>query len=305
MINTHHTNHSERSKKITIQVSEANELLKFIIDKLPGKSRNSLKSFLVHRQIKVDNKIITRYNHPLKPGQQVVIQSGRGQEEFKHRDLKILFEDRYIIVVDKKAGLLSISTATEQEKTAYSILNSYVKKENPKNRIFVVHRLDRDTSGVMMFVKSSEVQHSLRSNWKESVKERNYIAVVEGFVEKDEDSVTSWLKESKDLIMFSSRKTNDGEKATTHYKVIKKNKKYSLLSVTLETGKKNQIRVHMQDIGHSIAGDVKYGSTSDPVKRLCLHANVLSFIHPVTKKEMKFESPVPNEFVALCDGKIE
>lgn len=285
--------------KTYLEVTEPTELMKFLLTEIPGQSRNNLKSLLAHRQISVDDEIVTQYNHPLASGQRVVVHWNIVREESQPQGLTILFEDPHLIVIDKPAGLLSISTAREKEKTAYSILSEHVKKENPKNRIFVLHRLDRETSGVMMYAKTEAVQKALQNAWKEAVLERNYVVVVEGLVTKAQGTITSWLKESKTFMMYSSRTPNDGQKAVTHYAVLKKNKKYSLLEVKLETGRKNQIRVHMQDLGHPVTGDKKYGALQNPIRRLGLHAQILAFRHPVTGEDMRFESPIPKAFLHL------
>ncbi len=269
----------------------------FLLAHLPNKSRNNIKSLLAHHQVSLANQVVSRFDQPLQIGQEVVISWTRPEEQ--PQGLKILFEDQDLIIIDKQAGMLSIATAKERELTAYSILSEHVKKRNPKHRIFVVHRLDRETSGVMMFAKSEKIKLMLQNSWKDVVLERSYVVVAEGKVSKDQGSVTSWLKEAKSLIMYSSRTPNDGQKAVTHYRVLKRNEKFSLLEVNLETGRKNQIRVHMQDLGHSIIGDKKYGSTKDPINRLGLHARVLAFRHPVTNEELRFESEIPVEFLRL------
>lgn len=286
-----------KAKQTCLQVTENTELLKFLLAQMPDKGRNSIKSLLAHRQISVDNKVTTVYNQPLEVGQQVVVSGIKVLEESQPQGLKIVFEDPYIIVIEKQAGMLSIATALEKEHTAYNILSEHVKKRDSKNRIFVVHRLDRETSGVMMFAKSKEVKNALQNAWKEVVLERSYAVVVEGLVSKDQGTITSWLKENKALCMYSSRTPNDGQKAVTHYQVIKKNNSYSLLEVKLETGRKNQIRVHMQDIGHSVIGDKKYGGSKSPINRLGLHARVLAFRHPATGEEVRFESQIPKGFL--------
>lgn len=288
-----------KAKQTCLQVTENTELLKFLLAQMPDKGRNSIKSLLAHRQISVDNKVTTIYNQPLEVGQQVVVSGIKVLEESQPQGLRIVFEDPYIIVIEKQAGMLSIATALEKEHTAYNILSEHVKKRDSKNRIFVVHRLDRETSGVMMFAKSEEVKQALQNAWKEVVLERSYAVVVEGLVSKDQGTITSWLKENKALCMYSSRIPNDGQKAVTHYQVIKKNNSYSLLEVKLETGRKNQIRVHMQDIGHSVIGDKKYGGGKSPINRLGLHARVLAFRHPVTGEEVRFESQIPKGFLNL------
>jgi len=288
-----------KDKQTNLEVTAPAELMKFLISKLTDKSRSDIKSLLAHRQISIDNEVITQFNHPLETGQQVVVNWTKVLIEKQPQGLNIVFEDPYIIIIEKEAGLLSIATTTEKEQTAYSILSEHVKKRDPKNKIFVLHRLDRDTSGVMMFAKSEKVQQLLQNAWKEVVLERSYVAVVEGLVSKEEGTITSWLTESKAFIMYSSRTPNDGQKAVTHYQVLKRNKNYSLLEVKLETGRKNQIRVHMKDIGHSIVGDKKYGATKHPIGRLGLHARVLAFQHPITGEEVRYETDIPKVFLSL------
>jgi 23S rRNA pseudouridine1911/1915/1917 synthase len=274
-------------------------LLDFLLAMMKGKSRNKIKSFLAHRQVTVDGNIITQFDHMLQPGQHVSITHGIIHGQTPYYGLKIIFEDSYIILIDKQHGLLSIATETEKDKTAYSILSRHVKKESTFNKIFVVHRLDRETSGLMMFAKNQQTKELLQKGWQNIVHERNYIAVVEGSIEKDEGIVSSWLKESNAMTMYSDTKSENSSKAITHYRVLKKNKDYTLLDISLETGKKNQIRIHMKELGHSIIGDIKYGGNKSPIKRLGLHAQKLSFRHPVTKADLSFESPIPRSFLRL------
>lgn len=288
-----------KEKRTYLKVTEPAELLKFLLAGISGKSRSEVKSLLAHRQISVDNEVITQYNYPLKIGQEVIVNWTKVLVEKQPQGLKIVYEDSDIIVIEKQAGLLSIATATEKEKTAYSILSDHVKKRDPKNKIFVLHRLDRETSGVMMFAKNEKVQKLLQNAWKETVLERIYVVVVEGPVTKEQGTITSWLTESKTFKVYSSRTPNDGQKAVTHYKVLKKNNHYSLLEVKLETGRKNQIRVHMQDLGHSVIGDKKYGATKQPIGRLGLHARVLAFRHPISGEEIRYETDIPKEFLNL------
>ena len=178
-------------------------------------------------------------------------------------------------------------------------LKNYLKEKNPKDKIFVVHRLDRDTSGVMIFAKSEKAQDILQTTWNDSVKERTYVALVEGNVKKDSDTIISYLAENKAMITYSTDNEEEGKKAVSHYKVLKRNKNYSLLEVNIETGRKNQIRVHMQDLGHSVVGDKKYGSTKNPIKRLGLHAHTIVFKHPITKEVLSFTSKIPEAFLSL------
>jgi 23S rRNA pseudouridine1911/1915/1917 synthase len=214
------------------------------------------------------------------------------------RKLHIVFEDDHIIVIDKSAGLLSVSTGVEGE-TAMSILSEYVKKDNPHNMIFVVHRLDRDTSGLLLFSKSERIQSLLQNNWQTSVTERTYYAVVEGAVNKPVDTIKTYLYESTAYFMHVTDDPEKGELAITHYKVLKTAREYSLIEVDLETGKKNQIRVHMQSIGHPVVGDKKYGTGNNPIGRLGLHAGVLAFVHPETRELMRFVSKMPASFLRL------
>jgi len=294
---------NNNDKQTFLKVTEPGELLNFLIANMPDKSRNTVKSLLSHRQISVDYKITTQFNQSLKVGQDVIINWGRVQKQSSERALKIYFEDPYLIVVEKQSGLLSIASDKEKNKTAYSMLSKMVKKEDRDNLIFVVHRLDRETSGLMLFAKSYDIQQLLQKAWQETVVERSYVVVVEGQVEQNQATITSWLKENRALIMYSSQTENDGQKAITHYKVLKRNDLYSLLEVNLETGRKNQIRVHLKDIGHSVLGDKKYGSTQNPLGRMALHARVLAFKHPITGKEVRFETPIPRRFLGLFGEK--
>jgi 23S rRNA pseudouridine1911/1915/1917 synthase len=280
-------------------VSDPTELMKFLSTRMPDKSRKTIKSLLSHHQISVDHKIITQFNHPLKTGQQVLVTWTKVQQGNRHKGLTIIFEDSYIIVIEKHSGLLSIATDKEKERTAFRLLSDQAKEADPRKRIFVVHRLDREASGLMMFAKSKAVQEVMQKAWQEDVLERTYTVVVEGLVKDDQNTITSWLKENKARMMYSSSTPHDGQKAVTHYRVLKKNNNFSLLEVKLETGRKNQIRIHMKDIGHCIVGDKKYGSVQDPINRLGLHARVLAFRHPVTGDELRFETPIPKIFLRL------
>ncbi len=293
------TFHPEKLKEIAVKVTEASELMKFLIEKFPEKNRTAIKSLLAHKQICVDDMVTTKFDFPLKRGQMVFINKKKTDEKPRFRGLRIVHEDNDLIVIEKGAGLLSMASETEKQKTAYAMLSEYVKRFDPKNLIFIVHRLDRDTSGLMMFAKSKRVQEVLQKDWNESIIERSYIAIVEGCIEKTEGTVTSWLKENKAMLMYSSQTPEDGQKAVTHYKVLKTNKLFSLLDVKLETGRKNQIRVHMKDIGFPVTGDKKYGAKLNPIGQMGLHARVLAFKHPVTGKAFRFDTPIPLKFQRL------
>ncbi|MFC0613109.1 RluA family pseudouridine synthase [Scopulibacillus daqui] len=286
---------SSQSKTTHLTVKEPSELLNFLLEHLSNRSRNSVKSILSRGQVSVNGQVITKHNFPLEPEHQVSIEWRKGPN-IELTGLAILYEDNDIIVIEKESGLLSMASSKEKELTAYSQLMAHVRSSHPENRVFIVHRLDRDTSGVMMFAKSQKIQQHLQNTWRESVLERTYVALVEGEVKKDKDTIISWLKETKTLMMYSSRKPNDGQKAVTHYKRMQSNRHFSLLEVKLETGRKNQIRVHMKDIGHPVVGDKKYGSKSNAIGRLGLHARVLAFRHPATGKTLRFEAKVPKPF---------
>jgi 23S rRNA pseudouridine1911/1915/1917 synthase len=283
-------------KETRLEASEETTLLPFLISSLPGKSRDNVKSLLRNRQVMVNGTPVTQFNHNLKQGDTIIITAVRHTGGLMARNMKLVYEDDHIIVIDKNAGLLSIASDNEKYLTAYSILSTYVKSQKPSNRIFIVHRLDRDTSGLMVFARSEKIQSLLQRDWKHNVTARTYVALVEGEVTEPEGVIRSFIYESKALVMHSTHDPEKGELAVTRFRRIKSGKEYSLLEVTLETGKKNQIRLHMQEIGHSIAGDRKYGASSSPIGRLGLHASVLAFIHPVTGKEMSFESGLPARF---------
>jgi 23S rRNA pseudouridine1911/1915/1917 synthase len=290
----------KKSKKTTLKTTVDIELMTFLMEKLEGKSRNNIKSLLVHRQVSINNRAISQYNHIVKAGQEVVIDWNKQRVENNNfSGLEILFEDEHIIVALKPSGMLSIATNKERTNTAYNILKTYLKEKDESNKIFIVHRLDQGTSGVMIFSKSEEAQQILQSEWKKKVKERIYVAVVEGNVQKEQNTVISYLAENKAFVTYSTKDESKGKKAVTHYKVIKKNKKYSLLELKLGTGRKNQIRCHMMEEGHSIIGDKKYGATGNPIKRLGLHALSIEFFHPITNKLMKFDTRIPAKFSQL------
>ncbi|MGF7216308.1 23S rRNA pseudouridine1911/1915/1917 synthase [Spirosoma lacussanchae] len=284
-------------QQLTVQAPA--QLMAFLIDKLPHKNRNNIKSLLSNKQILVDGRVYTQFNHPLQPGQIVTVAGNRAPETTQYRGLTILYEDPHLIVINKQAGLLSMGTSKERDRTAYSMLSDFTKKEDPKNKIFIIHRLDRETSGVMMFARSEKVQKLMQESWNDTTKQRTYVALVEGVPEPPADTITSYLRESKALIVYSSQNPEYGQLAVTNYTVLKAANGYALLHLELETGRKNQIRVHMQDIGHPIAGDSKYGATSDPIGRLGLHAEMLAFEHPITGEAMRFDAPVPKSFLSV------
>lgn len=285
-------NQSEDGQQYT--VNEKTELLPFLLQVI-DRGRNHVKAVLGRGQVLVDNEVQTVFNLELNQGQTVTILK-QAVEKQALIGLTIMYEDDAVLVVNKKEGLLSVAAPNESDVTAYRQLTAHVRQKNPKNRIFIVHRLDRDTSGVMVFAKTEEVKLKLQDNWKDVVKERTYIALVEGKVKKEEGTISTWLKESKTHKMHSNNEPNGGQKAITHFKTLSTNARFSLLQVELETGRKNQIRAHMEDFGFPVVGDKKYGAKTNEIGRLGLHAKVLAFTHPTTNEVVRFEADVPKSF---------
>lgn len=212
------------------------------------------------------------------------------------KKMQIIYEDKFIIVVDKPAHLLTIATQNEKERTMFHQVITYERAKNKNNKVFIVHRLDKDTSGLLIFAKNQKIKEQLQANWNHV--KREYIAVVEGVVEKNESTIKSYLTEEKNFIVHSTT-SKKGELAITKYKKLNISKSYSLLQIEILTGKKNQIRVHMKEMNHPIIGDKKYGAKTNPLKRLGLHANILEFEHPVTHQIIHLESKVPMEFMNM------
>ena len=286
------------NKQHEFTVEQETQLLPFLLEKYAGTGRNKVKALLTRGQVMVGTRVVTRHDHGLSAGDRVkILSTGSVQQRELMAGVKIMYEDDAILVIDKPPGLLSIATDEEKERTAYHIMVDHVRTRDPKSRVFIVHRLDRETSGLMMFAKTEAIKRQLQDNWKDTVIERSYVALVEGAVEQDQATIKTWLKESVTKTMYVSR-PGDGMIAITHYQVIERTPEFSLLAVQLETGRKNQIRVHMQSIGHSVVGDKRYGSKHNPIGRLGLHAQILSFKHPVTEETLRFETAIPDKFRA-------
>jgi 23S rRNA pseudouridine1911/1915/1917 synthase len=283
------------------KVTTDTELMVFLITSMPGKNRNNIKTLLKDKFVEVDGRVQTQFNLPLKIGQTISIRPRKGSlQQTNYRGLEIIHEDKDIIVINKEAGLLTMASNKEKNKTAYATLSEHVKKSNQDNKIYIVHRLDRETSGLILFAKNEEIKTKLQDSWNDTIQERTYIAIVEGKMEEQAGTVTSFLTESEaSMIVHSSQNPKKGKKAITHYKVMNFKKGFSMLKVNLETGRKNQIRVHMQDLKHPVIGDKKYGSTCSPIERLALHAQVIAFNHPVTGRLVRFESPIPKKFLGM------
>lgn len=287
---------------LTFSVAVQAILIDFVMEKMHGISRNRAKALISNRVVLVNNKIVTHPLAELKAGDVVQLDRSKHKMSFRSNDLDIVYEDPYLLIIDKRPGLLSMSNNTRQQ-TVQSVLNRYLEKGGGRCTSHLVHRLDRDTSGLMVYAKDVQTQQSLINGWQELVTDRRYIALVEGELENKQGVVRSWLTEDKRFITHSSTIDNGGKYAVTHYRVLTSSNGYSLVECVLETGRKNQIRVHMADLGHPVVGDSKYGGKSDPMRRLGLHAYMLCFTHPVTGKYLRFETPVPVSFEKCLNEK--
>ena len=283
------------------QTEEPVGLMEFMQRMMPDAKRNQLKSWLKYNQVMINGVVTRQFDEPVNPGQWVEINLTRPFVVFSHPRMTMIYEDDHIIVVNKGYGLLSMGTdSAHKDETAYSILKDYVKQKHPMNKIFIVHRLDRDTSGLMMFAKSIEAKEAMQHNWNNMVLSRNYVAVVEGIVEEESGTIRSWLDETSQFEVYSTQQEGKGQLAITRYRLLDKGHGYSLLEFSLDTGRKNQIRVHAaKELKHPIVGDRKYGAQSSPINRLALNARSLRFAHPITKVDMNFELPVPSRFAGL------
>lgn len=289
-----------------IKVKESAELLQFLETNQVRKSRNAIKSLLAHKQIKVNGKLVTQYNHPLKAGDTVLIMKfNQEQKRNKLKGLTIEYEDEYLIVINKEPGVLSISTDKEKVRTVYNVLTEHVKKKKKLARIFVLHRLDREVSGLMIFAKDENIQALYQKNWDKLVPLYSYTAVVEGVPETRTGTITSWLAEDKNYVMRASATNNGGLESITHYNILKSNSRYALLNFRLETRRKNQIRAQMKQIGHPVVGDKKYGATESPIKRIALHVQDMLLIHPVSGQKLEFNIPVPKAMLQLVNKEIQ
>ena len=269
-----------------IVVKKEDELLNYLVNNIDI-SRKKLKSYLAHGSIYVNNTSTTKYNYKVYNNDIITINKDHNNYSFN-----IIFEDNDIIVVDKPSGLLTISTLKEKEKTLYHMLSEYVKSKNRNNKIFIVHRLDKDTSGVLLFAKNEKIKNKLQNNWNEYVKLREYICCVHGKLHKKSGRIVNYLYENKENVSLTNK--SNGVEAITNYKVIEEYDDYSKVLVNIETGKRNQIRLAFKSIGHPIIGDRKYGM-KDNSSRLLLHASKLKIYYPIVNKEVLFESKIPRE----------
>ena len=269
-------------------------LLEYLLTTLPG-SKNKIKDTLRGRGIKVNGKVVTQYDYLLQPGMKVSVSNSKKNDTFKSRYVNLVYEDQYLVVIEKKPGILSMA-AGHSSLNVKSVLDDYFQKTRQGCRAHVVHRLDRDTSGLMIYAKDMETEQILEHEWHDIVFDRRYVALCSGEYEEDTGTIANWLKDNKAYVTYSSPVDNGGKYAVTHFCVLNRSPYHSLVEFKLETGRKNQIRVHSADMGHPICGDVKYGNGDDPLHRLCLHAYVLCFYHPVTHRPMEFSTPIPTSF---------
>ena len=287
------------NKYTDYKVTKPCQLLEFLMTFVPGNTRTKAKKLLSMKMVYVDKVITTQFDTLLRPGQLVQIAQKGNPHELKSKYVELVYEDAFLLVVRKEAGIVSVPMPGTRELSVKSILDEYVKRRNKRFSVHTVHRLDRGTSGLMLFAKRRDIQQEFINHWHEIITDRRYVALVQGEVEKENGTVTSWLSDDKQYVVFSSPINNGGKYAVTHYKTIQRKNGFSLMELKLETGRTNQIRVHMKELGHPVLGDEKYGADESPAKRLCLHAFRLNFYHPVTKEIMKFETPVPDEFKKL------
>lgn len=297
MRNTNNTYKTQGGDNLVITVKENAPLLEYLINNV-SESRSKLKATLLGRGIAVNGRMVTQFDYQLKAGDKIIISRHKKQNQFKSRYVKIVYEDRWLVVVEKNIGILSMA-AGHSSLNVKSVLDDYFLKSRQKCRAHVVHRLDRDTSGLMVYAKDIETEQILEHNWHQIVYDRRYVAVVSGEMEQDNGTIANWLKDNKAYITYSSPTDNGGKYAVTHFQVLNRTTEHSLVEYKLETGRKNQIRVHSADMGHPVCGDVKYGNGDDPLHRLCLHAYMLCFTHPVTGEPMEFSTPIPTAFRSL------
>ncbi len=278
------------------RVEQPASLLDWLLQHVHHLSRSKVKATLQGRGIRVDGKVVTQFDYPLKAGQKVTVsRTKQNNSIFKNRYVKIVYEDQYLVVIEKNVGVLSMA-AGHSSLNVKAILDDYFKQTRQKCTAHVVHRLDRDTSGLMVYAKDKRTELLLEEDWHNIVYDRRYVAVVSGEMCETDGVIANWLKDNKAYFTYSSPVDNGGKYAVTHFHVLARSPRYSLVEYRLETGRKNQIRVHSADMGHPVCGDVKYGNGDDIIGRLCLHAYILCFYHPVTHRRMEFATPIPPAF---------
>ena len=293
--------HNNQGDYAHYKVEQADTLLNWLLNNVKGESKSKIKATLKNQGIKVDSKIITKFDYPLKPGMRISVSKTKKNRTFKSKYLKIVYEDQYLVIIEKNIGILSMA-AGHSSLNVKTILDQYFNETRQHCQAHVVHRLDRDTSGLMIYAKDKQTELKLEEDWHHTVYDRRYVALVSGEMEEDEGTIENWLKDNKAYITYSSPVDNGGKYAITHFHTLKRSAGYSLVEFRLETGRKNQIRVHTADMGHPVCGDIKYGNGDDPCGRLCLHAYVLCFYHPVTHQKLEFETSIPRAFMHVINN---
>lgn len=299
--NTRNNSNVQRSNSdctlYTFNGTQPAPLLEYLL-KTIGESRSKTKAILQGHGIRINGKVVTQFDTPLNAGDTISVSRHKRKSDFKNKFVKIVYEDRWIVVVEKNIGILSMA-AGHSSLNVKSVLDDYFAKSHQKCRAHVVHRLDRDTSGLMIYAKDIDTEQILEHNWHQIVYDRRYVAVTSGEMKDGNGTIANWLKDNKAYITYSSPVDNGGKYAVTHYHVLNRTTEHTLVEYKLETGRKNQIRVHSADMGHPVCGDIKYGNGDDPLHRLCLHAYMLCFTHPVTGERMDFSTPIPTAFRSL------
>lgn len=285
----------------TYLVYHETNLLTFLKEKIPSQSQHNICHIIANHQVAVGGAPVSLFTYPLYPEDEVTI-SYRPIAKHERHNLPILYEDDDLIAINKPSGLLSTASDREKGRTAYRLVSDYVTQKDRNARIFVVHRLDEDTSGVLVFAKKWEVREALQNHWQEIVKKRGYYAIVEPADIPPRGHLVDYLAQDKTLSVYVTHRPSEGKKAITNYRKIVATRHYALLDVTIETGRKNQIRVQLGHAGYYVIGDDRYGEPSNPLKRLGLHAYELDFINPLNQKEYKINCPIPASFKKLMAG---
>lgn len=304
----------ERQERIeytySFKVNRSAQLLEFLLSKV-NTSRNNVKNILKNRMVLVNGTVVTQFDFSLAKDDEVKISKRpikdnpvKKEPVKKHKKqerIEIIFENEDFIAIDKPQGLLSVQSDKDRE-SAYSYVYDYLKDQGKNVRPYSLHRIDKETSGVLVFTKNIKIHSMLKLNWNDYVVEREYYAVVSGKLDNKQGTIKTYLKENSNNLMYV---TDDkrGQLSITNYEVVRENNNYSLVRVTIDTGRKNQIRVHFSHMGHPVVGDDKYGNNKSPINRLCLHASKLVFINPITKEEMEFKANVPSSFYTLFPNK--
>ena len=286
--------YKKKEKYVQMNVQDDAPLLEWLLENVK-QSKSKTKATLQNRGIKVNNRTVTQFDFALHKGDKVSVSTSKKNDQFQSKYVKLVYEDRYLVVVEKSHGILSMGVG-QSSLNVKTILDGYFKRSRQKCTAHVVHRLDRETSGLLIYAKDMETRQQLEHEWHHSVYDRRYIAVLSGRIEEEGGTVANWLKENKLYVTYSSPVDNGGKYAVTHFHVLRTTDTHSLVEFKLETGRKNQIRVHAADINHPVCGDTKYGNGDDPLKRLCLHAYILCFYHPVTHQPMEFSTQIPTGF---------